>query len=74
MYLELLAGCPEAGDRQDMADLAALETPEGGDPRRGQAFFINKIYLLYINISNFHSLIKCTVNYSKLNAVKHPDK
>ncbi len=27
--LELLAQCPEAEDRQETADLAALETPEG---------------------------------------------
>ncbi len=29
VYLERLARCPEAGDRQETADLAALETPEG---------------------------------------------
>ncbi len=29
MYLERLALCPEAGDRQETADLAAMETPEG---------------------------------------------
>ncbi len=29
VYLERLARCPEVGDRQEMADLAALETPEG---------------------------------------------
>ncbi len=29
VYLELLAWCFEAGDRQETADLAALETPEG---------------------------------------------
>ncbi len=29
VYLERLALCPEAGDRQEMADLAALKTPEG---------------------------------------------
>ncbi len=29
VYLEWLAQCSEAGDRQEMADLAALETPEG---------------------------------------------
>ncbi len=29
VYLELLARCFEVGDRQEMADLAALETPEG---------------------------------------------
>ncbi len=29
MYLERLARGPEAGDRQEMADLAALETSEG---------------------------------------------
>ncbi len=29
VYLEWLARCPEAGDRQETADLAALETPEG---------------------------------------------
>ncbi len=28
VYLERLARCPEAVDRQEMADLAALETPE----------------------------------------------
>ncbi len=33
------------------------------------------IYIyIYKYISNFHSRIKCIVNYSKLNAVKHPDK
>ncbi len=33
------------------------------------------IYIyMYKYISNFHSRIKCIVNYSKLNAVKHPDK
>ncbi len=33
------------------------------------------IYMyMYKYISNFHSRIKCIVNYSKLNAVKHPDK
>ncbi len=29
VYLERLARCPEAGDWQETADLAALETPEG---------------------------------------------
>ncbi len=29
VYLELLAQCPEMEDRQEMAELAALETPEG---------------------------------------------
>ncbi len=29
VYLEGLAQCPEAGDRQETAYLAALETPEG---------------------------------------------
>ncbi len=29
VYLERLARCPEGGDRQETADLAALETPEG---------------------------------------------
>ncbi len=33
------------------------------------------IYIyMYKYISNFHSRIKCIVNYSELNAVKHPDK
>ncbi len=29
VYLELLARFPEVGDRQETADLAALESPEG---------------------------------------------
>ncbi len=29
MYLERLAWCPEAGDWQERANLAALKTPEG---------------------------------------------
>ncbi len=29
VYLEWLARCPEAGDRRETADLAALESPEG---------------------------------------------
>ncbi len=29
VYLERLAWCPEAGDRQEMADLATIETPVG---------------------------------------------
>ncbi len=29
MYLEQLARCPEAGDWQEIADLAGLKTPEG---------------------------------------------
>ncbi len=29
VYLERLARCPEAGDRQETADLAALKSPEG---------------------------------------------
>ncbi len=29
MYLERLAQCPEAGEWQEMADVAALDTPKG---------------------------------------------
>ncbi len=39
VYLERLAYCPEVEDRQEMADLAALETPRrGGEPLSSATF------------------------------------
>ncbi len=71
VYLELLVRYPEAGDRQEMADLAALETPEGEIDRilnnsnilqREQAGFVhiftNKFpWLFHDFCDNFHDLI-----------------
>ncbi len=37
-------------------------------------WWLTKYFFAPLYIITFHSQIKCIINFSKLNAVKHPDK